>query len=1113
MKKNCMLSIVAILGIAMVLFAPQEVMAAPVNTAPMVVQQPDGKDLAIYRRGDEKFDYTMTSDGFLVNQNEAGYWVYLQAAPGGNKCLNSVVVAHNPAERTMEEQAFLTTIPANLLEIYKKAVFSARASVRSIQKVGEIKSNAYPRTGSPKGLVILTQFTDLKFVVYKPQETFTNLLNEEGYIMNESVGSAKDYYKAASKGTFSPDFEVFGPVTLSRNFAYYGADQGGIRDVYNNTMILETCDSAVAHGLDLSRYDENNDGIVDLVFIFYAGRAQSDVTGSGSTNLIWPKAGTIGANPNDAPVIGGKKIYNFACASELRGPGTTAASICGIGTFTHEFAHVLGFPDYYYTGAPDNAIPTLDYWSIMDQGTHLNEGRTPPMFSSYDRFFEGWHTPTVVPATPANIRIDPITTKDTSFLFSAAPYNMNPLTEQEIFILENRQQQSWDRKLPGHGLLAWHIKYNQAKWDANTPNNTVPQCMRIEVADTNPLAANPYPGSKNITAKTFEFRDNSGVNIPITNITEVNGIIFLKYKGGVADALSVVQDSVKYTAYQNLTKTVDVTSSIIWNAATSDTWIKMNDSLVSNYTGVMNEKLKITVYANSTGAVRNGKIVFTAGALKDTVYIQQTPTTDNYLITNFDTVVLSGANGAAVNVMVETSAASWNAASNQSWINLVPSTSSLATTKMSIESNKLNATAERYAMITITAQGGLTKNIVVKQIPGPAETAVVVSLEPDTIGVTIARLKGVVTYSGGVPVLGCGVIYGTNSLVSEDVKIVQGSLGNNDTIYTDIAGLAPNTTYYYKTFVITKAGEQKSAIISNFKTTAGTKPVVAAKDPISIQVVSASLSGVVKNFGGAPVTLCGVYYGTATFPPTRQSRWYEGHIENDTNIVVNMQGLQSNTKYYYRIFAITAVGEGISSEIIEFTTEKGAKATISTIDPINIEPRTVTLRGLVINDGGAPITERGFYMTQTPNPTAYSAGVMIVNDGGLLGDTIYGQVLDATPATKYYFRTYAINVLGTASAPQVIEFTTPIEVSVANEIADRIEVYPNPTHDKVMVNLGQLNIKRIDISNNAGNIIKRVPKSQIKDQIEISLSAFANGIYYLNIYTDNDVLVKQVIKQ
>jgi M6 family metalloprotease-like protein len=78
--------------------------------------------------------------------------------------------------------------------------------------------------------------------------------------------------------------------------------------------------------------------------------------------------------------------------------------MCGIGTFCHEFGHVLGLPDYYHTAEDKN---TLGNWNIMDGGAYLNQGRTPPTYSAYDRFYLDWLKPVELKVAQ-NVSLEPL---------------------------------------------------------------------------------------------------------------------------------------------------------------------------------------------------------------------------------------------------------------------------------------------------------------------------------------------------------------------------------------------------------------------------------------------------------------------------------------------------------------------------------------------------------------------------------------------------------------------------------------------------------------------------------------------------------------------------------
>ena len=64
---------------------------------------------------------------------------------------------------------------------------------------------------------------------------------------------------------------------------------------------------------------------------------------------------------------------------------------------------------------------------------------------------------------PESISLESLTKSNKAYII---PTNL----DNEFFVVENRQKDGWDSYLPGHGLLVWHISFNQTIWDNNEPN-------------------------------------------------------------------------------------------------------------------------------------------------------------------------------------------------------------------------------------------------------------------------------------------------------------------------------------------------------------------------------------------------------------------------------------------------------------------------------------------------------------------------------------------------------------------------------------------------------------------------------------------------------------------
>ena len=526
----CMKSISVFITLLIILLIPSiRLNAVPATPFPVNITQPDGSELTVMLHGDEFFNYKTTLDGYTLVPNANGVLTYAQIDTNGYLASTSVK-ATNIEKRTSPEKNFILKLTKNvdfskinLLNRNSRLLKSKSALTISPQK-------SYPLRGSAKSLVILVNFKDKSFVTPNPQLAYTNLLNQKGYAANGGTGSANDYFLASSMGVFNPQFDVVGPFNLPQPMAYYGKNDVSGNDTLPRQMVIDACTLAAAGGVNFAQYDTDNDGTVDNVFIYYAGYNEAE---GGPANSIWPHRWALA---NLATKFNGVSVYDYACTSELR--SNTGSSMCGIGTFCHEFGHVLGLPDYYVTSGAEHH--TLSEWNIMDYGPYLNKGRTPPSYSAFDRFYLNWLVPTEL-KTGGQYSLDTLTTSNKAYLFTQnGNHNLNGANPSpvEFYTLENRQQKGWDTYLPGHGMLLTHIFYNAYDWQQNVVNNN-PVAMGVDIVEADGIAlaetstagldptlsGDPFPGVNNVTSFNPLLRDGTNIHKPLRNIQEINGII------------------------------------------------------------------------------------------------------------------------------------------------------------------------------------------------------------------------------------------------------------------------------------------------------------------------------------------------------------------------------------------------------------------------------------------------------------------------------------------------------------------------------------------------------------------------------------------------------------
>jgi len=599
----------------------QPVIAVRATPFPINISQPDGTQLTIHLQGDEFYHFQTTEDGYLLKANADGYLTYATLNSAG-ETVESTVIARNIANRTTAEAQYVKTI--NKSALLQKAQTTAQKS-RILVTGANQPRRAYPLNGSPKALVILANFKDKAFTVPSPQISYQNLLTQSGYSANGGTGSAKDYFMSSTYGKFAPDFVVVGPVTLPQNLTYYGTNSGGTagNDTNPGQMIVDACAAADAAGLDFTQFDTDNDGYVDNVFVYYAGYNEAE---GGAANTIWPHRWSItDAGITTGITFDGKKINDYSCTSELK--GTTGTNMCGIGTFCHEFGHVIGLPDYYDTSGTQTN--TLNEWDIMDYGAYSNNGCTPPVYSAYDRFFLGYLTPEQI-STPSDITLLPLyqgktapaNTNNQAYLLSATTHNLNGAAPSpaEFFIVEYRTLTGWDAYLPAEGMCIWHIDYLQSQWDANTPNNytggtqTKTSHMRVYLQ---PLSGSTATPGSAFTTGSFTPTTWAGasINRAITAITKTASNVTFKLMGG--NQGPSLTSSGTPTAF---TTTVGTPSAIQSIQLTGVALTNNVDIALTNKT-----HYDIKLSSGSTW-VKNLTITPTSGAVSETLQIRYNPT-------------------------------------------------------------------------------------------------------------------------------------------------------------------------------------------------------------------------------------------------------------------------------------------------------------------------------------------------------------------------------------------------------------------------------------------------------------------------------------------------------
>lgn len=280
------------------------------------------------------------------------------------------------------------TFKKNGYTIDMEEVTKDNTAPSSIAKEGKnechLPDNAYlekvmPTLGTARPLVLLVDFSDGVRPRYLKSEMVKNAL----FSLSEE-DSLSSYYFRSSYGNLLIDGDVMDFYRMKHPQAYYESDKD---------IMQECLDYHISKGLDLNDYDADNDGVIDSLYVIWAG---TPLAGNDIYNAAYRSTWS------NSPSSYSKKITGYIFT-----PGTTVFSSVPPATFNfnsliHETGHLLGLNDYYSYDTTDRT--EADYSSISYTGGALEGamGSIDMMDSNvgdqnpYSKYLLGWLNPTVI---------------------------------------------------------------------------------------------------------------------------------------------------------------------------------------------------------------------------------------------------------------------------------------------------------------------------------------------------------------------------------------------------------------------------------------------------------------------------------------------------------------------------------------------------------------------------------------------------------------------------------------------------------------------------------------------------------------------------------------------
>ena len=475
--------------------------------------QSDGTCVTVQQYGDERYNYTLTIDGYLVVKNAQGDYVYADSNANA-----SGIMARNADKRSDADKAFLKKLnQRDILDKYQKSNVDRYPELR-----GLLTNYNHSASGERNALLRPKPQTftkgELRFPVFLVSTSDRNFgdtiwyersLNEVGFSEDGHYGSVHDYFVANSDSLFKPTFDVFS-VKIDLKSTMAGDDEGDGEGLFIKAVI----DSAVKRMGDLSVYDSDGDKTIDGFGVILAGTEQgSGLWGhmyyytaytnpemyGGYTGGWWNSRNHNNTNNSWGNNYNGFKFDRFLLIAEMSDPISYIKSgHNGIGVFIHEFSHILGLPDFYTMD--DSYIEPLAPYEIMSQGMYngitrsYQMGRCPAKYSAFERESMGWMT---IPDLNSSVELYSLDIIDKNKAYSVT----NPKNKDDYYVIEYRPRVGWDQAVTDTvdmGILIWHVDYDKQAWEYY-PNRSADVQRYVITAALNL--------SKNKTFSNFKYGD------------------------------------------------------------------------------------------------------------------------------------------------------------------------------------------------------------------------------------------------------------------------------------------------------------------------------------------------------------------------------------------------------------------------------------------------------------------------------------------------------------------------------------------------------------------------------------------------------------------------------
>ncbi|MCE4955916.1 immune inhibitor A domain-containing protein [Macrococcoides caseolyticum] len=272
-----------------------------------------------------------------------------------------------------------------------------RSKTTTTNKVPAFKPRIYRgKTMKENVLVVMMDFSNSKASTLLRNETsnYRKVYNKAYYNQlffgdtftgpdNKKYNSLKTYYQKVSGNSLTLQGQVSGWYRAKHPLNYYGHNE----DAKVSELIMEAATHvAKDKNINMNRYDQYDyydldqdgkmnepDGIIDKFVVVFSGIGESEGGGKFLQDSIWEHVSEVAlsktGNPKSIPGTYSKNSKFYKKRLGIAEYGILAEDST-VGTFAHEFGHMLGLIDEYDTApnANNHAGEPVRYWSLMSYG-------------------------------------------------------------------------------------------------------------------------------------------------------------------------------------------------------------------------------------------------------------------------------------------------------------------------------------------------------------------------------------------------------------------------------------------------------------------------------------------------------------------------------------------------------------------------------------------------------------------------------------------------------------------------------------------------------------------------------------------------------------------------